>query len=352
MLLAKYGRSSSLSEEREADPVSSSRFEDEEEKDAEENSFHGESALSFAKRSRGVASSKHVRGILSTAKPPLDRNPNNGRRKVTFNRMATVHHMPGHEQMAARRSRKGPWEPAPEHDELWDGDLQEFRPVPLTSRELKDLLQRRDREASFGADEFSAFGMSYTYPPASYEYSSYADGDMDELDSYLNEMPFSSSYDASRLSNSAISHDAGSDHGCYVCQAPVDWAPRHVSSWIRDHVAGGDFLCMHFDEHFVDGPMLLQMEERDLRNIGIKRRADRLAILSATKEVHRGSLAKHTCACAGASPHKTNSNNSSHHQAPSGRRGLTANGSPNSSHDVFDRHSQFLKDSESFLKSF
>lgn len=343
-LLSKYGRlrsssSDSMNSGRLGNtiPQPSSRFEDEtkdEDDDADDMSYRKQFGSSSS-----LKTAKKVRGILSTAKAPSDRNLNHGKRRVSFNRMATVHHMPGHEQLAARRSRKGPWEPAPDHDELWDGDLQEFRPVPLTSRELRDLLVRKDHEIS-AMNEYGSYGLSYTYPPASYEYSSYADGDMDELDSYLNEMSFSSSLDSANLSRamsstgqslSTASTSAPSsaavyqdDRGCYVCRSTIDWTPREVGNWVRDHVAGGDFLSANFEENFVDGPMLLQMEERDLRNVGIKRRSDRAAILNSMEDLHRGCLTKQTCHC---------SNNSS-------------------SHDVFDRHSQFLKDSESLLRSF
>jgi len=285
-LLSRYGGARRNSCEREIldEPFCEDAFEEE---------FKEEDSAGRAKANLQPSESgarKPVRGILKTAKKHSQRNDNNGRRRVTFNKSAQLHFMPAHEYVAARRSRKGPWEPAPEHDELWDGDLQDFRPLPLTPKQLKDELRRKEREYMH---DYGAQGLNFTYPPSSYEYA-YSDADLDELDSYLNDS-FSSSLDSQRLS-SLLGKEP---RVCYLCRPPLEWSATHVAAWVQDRVANGEFFFECFEKNFIDGPMLLQMEERDLRNIGIRKSSDRQAILSAKVQLKRDSFTRSSsCACA------------------------------------------------------
>lgn len=43
------------------------------------------------------------------------------RKQVTFNKSVTVRELPESEAEAAEETRRGLWECAPDHDELWDG---------------------------------------------------------------------------------------------------------------------------------------------------------------------------------------------------------------------------------------
>jgi hypothetical protein len=269
-----------------------------------------------------------VRGILATAKSSQTRRWNGGKRRVVFNKTATLHYLPAHELASARLARQGSWEAAPEHDELWDGDLQDFRRVELTQSQLDRQLGGRG-----GYDNYGGSQLSYTYPPArnapssasksaSYEYASGAGaGDLDELDSYMDGLSLAPRGSVPTTKPLSLQPQAASS--CYVCLATIDWPVKQVSAFVRDHVSGGEFLCSSFEHNYVDGQMFLQMEERDLRNIGIKRRADRQAILDAKQELLRGLLSRQTCTCA-----KTSSTQS-----------------------VLDKHSRFLQSTQSFLNT-
>ncbi len=323
-ILRKNGR---VNNSRASSSSSSRRYSEE---DTYDEDFEEEEKVNNSHEYASTAP-KPVNGILSTSKG-TSRKWNRGKRGVTFNKNATLHYLPAHELLEARRSRKGSWEAAPEHDELWDGDLQDFRRVPLTTdqlnRKLNSMRQQYDGQGY----------MSYTYPQSSnlYDYSGGGSSGMDDLDSYMDDLSFDQYSSADKYGTSDRNQggsSSGSSSGsfvnkksrgaCYICVGPIEWNSNQVSAFIRDHIAGGDYFCANFEQNYVDGPMLLQMEERDLRNIGIKRRADRQAILVAKHELLRGSLSQQTCNCTKSS----------------------------STRNVLDRHSRFLQNTQSFLNT-
>jgi len=219
--------------------------------------------------------SRNVKGILKANIPSPLLNRNNGKRRVVFNKMATLHHFPSHEVDTAREARKGNWEPAPDHDELWDGNMQDFRLVPMTPRELRKTLLREGQD-------MAPYFLNATYPPS--QYSTYNDNtvDLDELDDYINGLTMG---------------ETNEEASCYVCKPIKKWSVDDVAKWIKDSVAGGEFFSANFEVNKIDGSTLLVVEDRELRNLGIKRRHDRQSILMAKFELMQGQLNKTNCEC-------------------------------------------------------
>ena len=56
--------------------------------------------------------------------------------------------LPNEERLDARKARRGLWKPGPIHDELWDGDILDFREVELTVEELRQLSRRQGKRNS------------------------------------------------------------------------------------------------------------------------------------------------------------------------------------------------------------
>ncbi|GBG33968.1 Hypothetical Protein FCC1311_101912 [Hondaea fermentalgiana] len=60
-------------------------------------------------------------------------------RAVRFSRQPEVRNLPEEEARDAWLARVGPWTSAPKHDEIWDGDMRQFRVQELTPAELRRL---------------------------------------------------------------------------------------------------------------------------------------------------------------------------------------------------------------------
>ena len=59
---------------------------------------------------------------------------------VSFVETVTVRQLPAEEAEAAQDTRRGPWEAAPEHDELWDGDNKDFWEQEKTLEEVHRIV--------------------------------------------------------------------------------------------------------------------------------------------------------------------------------------------------------------------
>ena len=63
-------------------------------------------------------------------------------RRVRFDPVVRVAMLPSEQRIDARKARKGAWKPGPVHDELWDGDILDFREPELSPEEFKQLMRR------------------------------------------------------------------------------------------------------------------------------------------------------------------------------------------------------------------
>lgn len=74
-----------------------------------------------------------------------------GTRRVHFDPVVRVAMLPTEERVDARRARKGQWKPGPFHDELWDGEILDFREAELTTEEFKRLMRNYNPRGTRGS---------------------------------------------------------------------------------------------------------------------------------------------------------------------------------------------------------
>lgn len=70
-----------------------------------------------------------------TAQSPSAIVEKKGEKKVTFYERVRVHRLPTNSRLEAWQSRVGMWQRAPHSDEIFDGDLNQFREMELTPEE-------------------------------------------------------------------------------------------------------------------------------------------------------------------------------------------------------------------------
>jgi hypothetical protein len=75
------------------------------------------------------------------------RRPDDGRR-VRFDPIVRVAMLPQEQRVDAKKARRGLWKPGPPHDELWDGDVLDFREQELTPEEFKQLMRKSGNKRS------------------------------------------------------------------------------------------------------------------------------------------------------------------------------------------------------------
>jgi hypothetical protein len=78
---------------------------------------------------------------------PLSPHPPSEKR-VRFDPIVTVAMLPMEQRFDARKARIGLWKPGPPHDEIWDGDVLDFREVELTPEEFKQFMKRSSKRTS------------------------------------------------------------------------------------------------------------------------------------------------------------------------------------------------------------
>ena len=235
--------------------------------------------------SRSRSRTKSVKPRHRRGRSAKLRERNKVARHVHFSKMVSVCFISDAEE--DKEARRGPWESAPEDDELWDGDLQDFRKVPLTPEELHKLLERkaimygeggafaqRFDVGEFQQDSSWAVGIGLPMEDAGF----YDFGYMDEqyYDAYHSMTPMFKGDvpSASRMNDGGFMH--------------VDmrrWSTNEVCAWLRLNVEGGEYFVDIFQEHEVDGEVFKRITERSLRALGIKRNADRSAIVEA-RDLH------------------------------------------------------------------
>jgi hypothetical protein len=71
-----------------------------------------------------------------------------GGKRVRFDPIVRVAMLPSEQRIDARKARKGLWKPGPIHDEIWDGDILDFRDVELSTEEFKQLMRKSSKRAS------------------------------------------------------------------------------------------------------------------------------------------------------------------------------------------------------------
>lgn len=177
------------------------------------------------------------KGILMKSDATQRISKNN---KVRFAKNVQIKFLPEEEWIAARRSRQGIWDPAPDDDELWDGELQDFRNLPLTEKEFKNLEKQK---------QMTFFQNTYAMMSG-----------LDDVDSYLGDYE---------------------DLGEGSREPMVEWSVEQVGEWMRVHVPGGEYFAPILEECGIDGENFLSMGEKDLRNIGIRKKSSRKDILQA-----------------------------------------------------------------------
>lgn len=69
-------------------------------------------------------------------------------KRVRFDPVVRVAMLPSEQRIDARKARKGLWKPGPVHDEIWDGDILDFRDVELSTEEFKQLMKRTGKRTS------------------------------------------------------------------------------------------------------------------------------------------------------------------------------------------------------------
>ena len=202
-------------------------------------------------------------------------------KQVSFSKTVAVCFVSDAEEDKA--ARRGLWESAPEDDELWDGDLQDFRKVPLTAAELQNVLEQKKlregeqrfilEDEDYDKDQAWAIGVGLPLDDGNYYDFGYMD---DESEGYYE------SYQPG-----LGQRDGKVDQGYHgFMQIPLEkWSTDQLCMWLKLNVEGGEYFVDIFQEHAIDGALFTCISERNLRALGIKRNADRAAIVEA-RDLH------------------------------------------------------------------
>jgi hypothetical protein len=244
--------------------------------------------------------------------------------------------------IASRAARRGHWNAAPEHDELWDGYLQAFRDTanvqpddrwgsrggrlpsnhssqydlkslhdtffeaPNHSQShLSDHHHTTDRVSDWYREEYAAMERTnqghiiqanadeetWDLNPNNGEVSLSGNRSgsrlrhaSDSLGHLSEEMDLAHLHSETSMATEAHVEDAGGGGSrliasCRECTDMLDWTVDDTCAWLRDTVPNGVRLAKRFRALYVNGEQLCVLDRFTLEDMGFKNRADRKAIL-------------------------------------------------------------------------